>query len=149
MLNCAPTFTIENNAQAARSYPPHACPCNAKRNKTMLATGTSVSAILPEQVIALLERLPYPLKIALLLVASTGVRISECLAFRWSHVEWNESKIRIEQAFRHGEIQKRTKTLASKAPVLMCGALAAYLAEWRQQTPCTTRMRILSLPHRR
>ena len=85
--------------------------------------------LLPEQIIALLERLPYPVKIAVLLVASTGVRISECLAFRWSHVEWNESKIRIDQTFRRGEVQKRTKTLASKAPVPMCGALAAYLAE--------------------
>jgi integrase len=93
-----------------------------------------VKVLLPEQVIALLERLPYPVKIAVLLVASTGVRISECLAFRWSHVEWNENKIRIDQTFRRGEIQKRTKTLASKAPVPMCGALAAYLAEWRQQT---------------
>jgi integrase len=93
-----------------------------------------VRVLLPEQVIALLERLPYPVKIAVLLVASTGVRISECLAFRWSHVEWSESKIRIVQTFRRGEIQKRTKTLASKAPVPMCGALAAYLAEWRQQT---------------
>lgn len=64
----------------------------------------------------------------------TGVRISECLALRWSHVEWSESKIRIVQTFRRGEIQKRTKTLASKAPVPVCGALAAYLAEWRQQT---------------
>jgi integrase len=94
-----------------------------------------VKVLLPEQVIALLERLPYPVKIAVLLVASTGVRISECLGFRWSHVEWNESKIRIDQTFRRGEMQKRTKTLASKAPVPMCGALASYLAEWRQQTP--------------
>ena len=54
--------------------------------------------------------------------------------FRWSHVEWSESKIRIVQTFRRGEIQKRTKTLASKAPVPMCRSLAAYLAEWRQQT---------------
>jgi integrase len=93
-----------------------------------------VKVLLPGQVIALLERLPYPAKIAVLLVASTGVRISECLAFCWSHVEWSESKIRIVQTFRRGEIQKRTKTLASKAPVPMCGALAAYLVEWRQQT---------------
>jgi len=82
----------------------------------------------------LLERLPYPVKIAVLRVASTGVRISECLPFRGSQVEWSESKIRIVQTFRRGEIQKRTKTLASKAPVPMCGALAAYLAEWQQQT---------------
>ena len=93
-----------------------------------------MKVLLPEQVIALVERIPNPVKIAVLLVASTGIRISECLAFRWSHVEWNESKIRIDQTFRRGEIQKRTKTLASKAPVPMCRALASYLAEWRQQT---------------
>lgn len=93
-----------------------------------------VKVLLPEQVIALLGRLPYPVKIAVLLVASTGLRISECLALCWSHVEWNENKIRIDQTFRRGEIQHRTKTLASKAPVPMCEALATYLAEWRQQT---------------
>ena len=49
---------------------------------------------LPEQVFVLVERLPYPVKIAVLLVASTGARISECLAFRWSRVEWNESKLK-------------------------------------------------------
>lgn len=74
-----------------------------------------VKVLLPEQVIALMERLPYPVKIAVLLVASTGVRISECLGFRWSHVEWRASKIRVAQTFRRGEVLMRTKTSASKS----------------------------------
>jgi integrase len=94
-----------------------------------------VKVLLPEQVIALIERLPYPVKIAVLLVASTGVRISECLGFRWSHVEWDASKIRVAQTFRRGEVLMRTKTAASRAPVPMCEALAAFLTEWRQLTP--------------
>ena len=94
-----------------------------------------VKVLLPEQVIALMERLPYPVKIAVLLVASTGVRISECLGFRWSRVEWNASKIRVAQTFRRGEVLMRTRTAASKAPVPMCDARAAFLTEWRQQSP--------------
>jgi integrase len=68
-----------------------------------------------------------------LLVAATGVRISECLGLRWRHVLWDENRISIEQVFRRGEILNRTKTKASKAPVPMCEALAKTLNELRQQ----------------
>jgi integrase len=78
-----------------------------------------VKVLLPEQVIALLERLPYPVKIAVLLVASTGVRISECLGLTWKHVEWANNRIFIHQTFRRGEVQNRTKTKASNAPVVL------------------------------
>jgi integrase len=81
-----------------------------------------------------MERLPSPVNIAVLLVAATGVRISECLGLRWRHVLWDENKIFIEQVFRRGEIVNRTKTKASKAPVPMCEALATTLNEWHQQT---------------
>jgi integrase len=97
-----------------------------------------VKVLLPQQVMKLLERLPFPVRIAVLLVAATGVRISECLGLRWRHVQWNVSKIQIDQTFRRGEIQNRTKTKRSKGPVPMCEALAAFLAEWRQQTPYGT-----------
>lgn len=89
----------------------------------------------PEEVFSLIARLPSPVNIAVLLVAATGVRISECLGLRWRHVKWDENKIFIEQVFRRGEIVKRTKTKASKAPVPMCEALAAMLIELRQQSP--------------
>ena len=67
-----------------------------------------------------MARLPSPANTVVLLVAVTGVRISECLGLRWRHVKWDENKISIEQVFRRGEIVKRTKTKASKAPVPMC-----------------------------
>jgi integrase len=75
-----------------------------------------------------------PINIAVLLVAATGVGISECLGLRWRHVLWDENRISIEQVFRRGEILNRTKTKASKAPVPMCEALARTLNELRQQT---------------
>ena len=89
----------------------------------------------PGEVFSLMERLPSPVNIAVLLVAATGVRISECLGLRWHHLKWDENKIFIEQVFRRGEIVKRTKTKASKAPVPMCEALAAMLTQLRQQSP--------------
>lgn len=94
-----------------------------------------VKLLSPEEVFRLMARLPSPVNIAVLLVAVTGVRISECLGLRWRHVKWGENKIFIEQVFRRGEIVRRTKTKASKAPVPMCEALAAMLTELRQQSP--------------
>ena len=67
-----------------------------------------------------MARLPSPANTVVLLVAVTGVRILQCLGLRWRHVKWDENKISIEQVFRRGEIVKRTKTKASKAPVPMC-----------------------------
>jgi integrase len=94
---------------------------------------------LPQQVFALLGRLPFSVQVAVLLVACTGVRISECLGLAWKHVEWADNRIQIQQTFRRGELQKRTKTKASKARVPMWEALAAALNEWRQQTPYNKR----------
>ena len=76
-----------------------------------------VKLLSPEEVFSLMARLHSPVNTAVLLVAVTGVRISECLGLRWRHVRWDENKIFIEQVFRRGEIVKRTKTKASKTPV--------------------------------
>jgi integrase len=95
----------------------------------------TVKLLSPEQVFAPLARLPAPVQIAVLLVAVTGIRISECSGLQWRHVEWTNHRILIEQTFRRGEIQKRTKTKASNAPVPMCKALSVALTEWRRQTP--------------
>lgn len=94
-----------------------------------------VKVLLPEQTMNLLERLPHVVRIAVLLVACTGVRVSECLGLRWVHVKWNQSRIQIEQTFRRGEVQRRTKTKASKGPVPLCEPLSECLAEWRRKSP--------------
>jgi integrase len=93
----------------------------------------AIRLLSPEEAFSVMEKLPSPISIAVLLVAATGLRVSEFLALRWRHVLWDESKISIEQVFRRGEILNRTKTKAGKAPVPMCEALAATLTEFRQQ----------------
>jgi len=94
-----------------------------------------IRVLLPHEVLTLVERLPLLVKVAVLLVAATGVRISECLGLRWLHVHWGEGKILVEQTFRRGEVQRRTKTKSSKGAVPMCDLLSACLAEWRRQSP--------------
>src|SRR5271157_4519720 len=61
-------------------------------------------------------------RLAATVLLATGVRISECLGLTWKHVEWANNRIFIHQTFRRGEMQNRTKTKASNAPVPMCAA---------------------------
>jgi integrase len=88
----------------------------------------------PAETLDLIDRLDYPEKILVLLVAATAVRISEALALQWNHVRFDDDCIQIEHAFRLSKITG-TKTKASKGIVPMCGLLAGYLRYWRSQSP--------------
>jgi integrase len=98
------------------------------------ATDHDVRVLKPEETLEIVSRLDYSEKILVVLIAVTAVRISEALALRWSHIKFESGHIRIEQAFRLGEITT-TKTKSSKANVPMCAILADYLRYWRSQTP--------------
>ncbi len=93
-----------------------------------------VSVLKPTQVVKLLRHLPLNVGIAVLLVAATGLRVSELLGLKWKHIDWKNQRIQIEQTFRRGEVQKRTKTKASRAPVPMCSELSAVLSGWRMES---------------
>jgi integrase len=86
-----------------------------------------VKVLTPEETIGLIEHLVSPVKIAVLLVAATGTRVSECLGLTWKQVDWANHRILIQQTFRRGEVQNRTKTKSSNAPVPMFEALAEFL----------------------
>jgi site-specific recombinase XerD len=51
-----------------------------------------VKLLSPEEVLSLMARLSSPVNTAVLLVAVTGVRISECLGLRWRHVSGAKTK---------------------------------------------------------
>lgn len=93
-----------------------------------------VRILQPEETWQIVSRLQDPEKTLVVLIAATGVRISEALALQWRHVRFKENSIRIEQAFRLSEITT-TKTKSSKANVPMCPALAGFLRTWRSQSP--------------
>lgn len=93
-----------------------------------------VRILQPQETWQIVSCLQDPEKTLVVLIAATGVRISEALALQWKHVRFEDKSIRVEQAFRLSEITT-TKTKSSKASVPMCKALAEILQTWRSQSP--------------
>jgi integrase len=91
--------------------------------------------ITPSQTLMILQSLPSPLHVALVLTcAATALRASEILALRWSDLLWSEGRIRISKRWAKGE-DGETKTDASDGYVPMHPALSVHLQEWRKQSP--------------
>ena len=89
----------------------------------------------PEESFAILERIDDPLvRVLVIVVAVTAIRIGEALGLMWSDVDWKKLKINIRRDWVDGELG-RPKSRASKAPVEMHETLAALLQVWRQETP--------------
>ena len=89
----------------------------------------------PEQTMAVLDLLVQPEYTLLLMVAATGVRISEALALRWKSVLYDQNSIRIKNSWTYGQMGSGTKTKASKSTVPMHPALAEVLKAWQAETP--------------
>ena len=89
----------------------------------------------PEESFAILERIGDPLvRVLVIVVAVTAIRIGEALGLMWSDIDWKKLKINIRRDWVDGELG-RPKSRASKAPVEMHETLAALLQAWRQETP--------------
>jgi len=89
----------------------------------------------PEQTMAVLQLLVQPEYTLLLLVAATGIRISEALALKWKSVLYDQNSIRIKNSWTYGQMGSGTKTQASKSTVPMHPALAEVLKAWQSETP--------------
>src|SRR5258708_33987795 len=69
-----------------------------------------------------------------LLLASTGLRIGECLALEWRHVSNDARSLNIEQKVnRFGEIEKSLKTKAGNRGVDADPLVSAYLMAARHE----------------
>ena len=88
----------------------------------------------PEQTLRVLDLLPQPVYTLLVLVAATGLRISEALGLRWRAILWERAQIRIRDGWVHGTLQEGAKTKLSKSQVTMHPILAAVLTAWRGET---------------
>ena len=81
----------------------------------------------PEESFAILERIGDPLvRVLVIVVAVTAIRIGEALGLKWSDIDWKKLKINIRRDWVDGELG-RPKSRASKAPVEMHETLAALL----------------------
>ncbi len=87
----------------------------------------------PEQTLRILRELEEPEFILTLLIAATGLSISEALGLQWADVEYHRNRIVVRRSWVE-EIGK-CKNVHRKSPVAMHLALAAHLKEWQEQTP--------------
>jgi integrase len=69
-----------------------------------------------------------------LLIAATGLRISECLGLQWADVDYDSQQIFVRRSWTGGKVGK-PKSAASKAPVPMVPLLAGFIRQWQEQTP--------------
>jgi len=78
--------------------------------------------------------MPQPERTLTLLIAATGLRISECLGLQWADVDYDRQQISIRRSWTGGKVGK-PKSAASKAPVPLVPLLAGFIREWQQETP--------------
>lgn len=81
----------------------------------------------------LLEHLEEPFRTAVIVCACFGLRISECLALKWSDVDWLNSTLRIERGIVH-QVVDDVKTPESQRLMHIDAAMLAVLKTWKQQT---------------
>jgi integrase len=90
--------------------------------------------ITPEQGFKILMAMPQPERTLTLLIAATGLRISECLGLQWADVDYDRQQISVRRSWTGGKVG-RSKSPCSKAPVPLVPLLAGFIREWQQQTP--------------
>lgn len=86
----------------------------------------------PEQTLAIMNHLDQPEFILTLVIAATGLSISEALGLQWADVEYHRNRIMVRRSWV-GEIGA-CKNDYRKAPVAMHRVLGSYLIEWQRET---------------
>ncbi|MGB7149240.1 MAG: site-specific integrase [Terriglobales bacterium] len=89
--------------------------------------------VTPQQAFAVLMDLPEPERTLTLLVAATGLRISEALGLQWADVSFEKNRIEVRRAWVGSRIGE-PKSKASKAPVPLSPVLAEFMLGWKQET---------------
>jgi integrase len=106
---------------------------NPIRHVRQSAKRARVPTILsPEQIRELLEKLVDLPKTAVLLGASTGLRVGEILGLKWEDVDFELLELRVTRDVVKQRIE-RCKTEASRKPVAIGAEVAEILFAWRQR----------------
>ncbi len=89
--------------------------------------------ITTEETFRILQFMQQPERTLTLLIAATGLRISEGLGLKWQDVDYGRQKIYVRRAWTRGKVGN-PKSKASKKPVPLHSVLATFLRDWQQQT---------------
>ncbi|PYU76549.1 MAG: hypothetical protein DMG49_01350 [Acidobacteria bacterium] len=79
------------------------------------------------------QNLAEPFHTIALLCVCLGLRISECLALRWSDVDWLNGKLRVERGIVCQQVDE-VKTVESRRDLSIDACLLNALKEWKQTT---------------
>lgn len=91
--------------------------------------------VTPEQAFTILMALPEAERVLTLVIAATGLRISEALGLQWQDVDYANQRINLRRVWVDNKVVERMKTEQSEAPATMSPTLAGVLKCWHQQTP--------------
>lgn len=69
------------------------------------------------------------------LVAATGLRISEALGLRWEDIDYQKKQINLRRVWVNETAVEKLKTEGSAAPVPLSDLLAECLLTWQGETP--------------
>jgi integrase len=78
-----------------------------------------------------------PYRVMATVAVCTGLRISEVLALRWEHIDFNAGTMLVQQGVVNGRIGK-TKTEASRDEIPLDGDFAHALLNWKAKNPNAT-----------
>lgn len=88
-----------------------------------------ITIITPAQFKALVDALPEPYNLMVLVTGCLGLRVSETLGLKWADFNFEECTLSIGQVFTHGQVQKTAKTDASGSEIPVHPKLCAVLQE--------------------
>jgi integrase len=86
-----------------------------------------------EEFQAFVQQLAEPFHLIALLCCCLGLRISECLALKWSDVDWLNGKLLVERGIVAQQVD-HVKTTESRKQLVIAGELLTALTTWRQVT---------------
>jgi len=79
------------------------------------------------------QQLEEPFRTMALLCCCLGLRISECLALKWSDVDWLNGKLLVERGIVCQNVDD-VKTDGSRKQMVIAGGIIAALQSWKQAT---------------
>lgn len=90
--------------------------------------------ITPEQANQLVQNLPHPYGLMVLLAAGLGLRVSEVLALKWGDFDFPSKTVTIQRAYTHSSL-KEAKTEASAATLPVGRNIATALKRHKKTNP--------------
>ncbi len=89
-----------------------------------------------EEFRSFVEHLPEPFRTMALLCCCLGLRISECLALKWSDVDWLNGKLLVERGIVAQQVDD-VKSPESRKQLVIAGELLTALRSWKQAAQFT------------